>query len=55
MFFVDKPYISDFFKKTVRDNAIPVVDTDISKEMDINKDGKINILDIILASKNWTG
>ena len=33
MFFVDKPYISDFFKRTVRDNAIPVVGTKISKEM----------------------
>jgi len=33
MFFVDNPYISDFFKMTVRDNAIPVVGTDISKEL----------------------
>jgi len=24
LFFVDKPYVSDFFKMTVRDNAIPV-------------------------------
>lgn len=27
MFFVDKPYISDFFKSTVKDNGIPVVRT----------------------------
>ena len=33
MFFVDKPYLSDFFKKTVRDHAIPVVDTARSREM----------------------
>ena len=33
MFFVDKPYVSDFFKMTVRDNAIPVVGTDIAKEL----------------------
>jgi len=33
MFFVDKPYVSDFFKMTVRDNDIPVVGTDISKEL----------------------
>ena len=33
MFFADMPYISDFFKKTVRDNAIPVVGTDTAKEM----------------------
>jgi hypothetical protein len=32
MFFVDKPYVSDFFKMTVRDNAIPVVGTDIAKK-----------------------
>jgi len=28
MFFVDKPYVSDFFKKTVKDNNIPIVATD---------------------------
>jgi len=28
MFFVDKPYVSDFFKKTVADSGIPVVATD---------------------------
>jgi len=33
MFFVDKPYVSDFFKMTVRDNAIPVVGTDIAKKL----------------------
>ncbi len=35
MFFVDKPYISDLFKKTVRDHAIPVMGTEISQEMDL--------------------
>ena len=35
MFFVDKPYVSDFFKMTVRDNAIPVVGTNIAKELDL--------------------
>ena len=35
MFFVDKPYISDFLKATVRENGIPVVDTEISKELDL--------------------
>jgi hypothetical protein len=33
MFFIDKPYVSDFFKKTVKDNAIPVVGTDIAKKL----------------------
>ena len=35
MFFVDKPYVSDFFKKTVADNAIPIVGTNIIKELDL--------------------
>ncbi len=41
MFFVDKPYVSDFFKKTVRDNAIPVVGTEIAKELDLYHGTKI--------------
>lgn len=35
MFFVDKPYLSDFFKNTLNDNAIPVVGTALSKELDL--------------------
>ncbi|MDH3347143.1 MAG: ATP-grasp domain-containing protein [Desulfobulbaceae bacterium] len=35
MFLVDKPYISDFLKRTVRDYAIPVVGTDIAKKLDL--------------------
>ncbi len=35
MFFVDKPYVSDFFKKTVRDNKIPVVGTEAAKQLDL--------------------
>ena len=41
MFFVDKPYVSDFFKMTVRDNAIPVVGTDIAKELGLYSGTKI--------------
>ncbi|MEA2101231.1 MAG: ATP-grasp domain-containing protein [Thermodesulfobacteriota bacterium] len=41
MFFVDKPYVSDFFKSTIRDNAIPVVDTDIAKEMGLYRGTKM--------------
>ena len=41
MFFVDKPYVSDFFKMTVRDNAIPVVGTDIAKKLDLYSGTKI--------------
>jgi len=35
MFFVDKPYVSDFFKKTVKDNHIPIVATDSAAELDL--------------------
>ncbi|MBW1670702.1 MAG: ATP-grasp domain-containing protein [Deltaproteobacteria bacterium] len=41
MFFVDKPYISDFFKMTIRDNAIPIVGTDIVKELDLYSGTKV--------------
>ncbi len=38
MFFIDKPYISDFFKKTVRDHAIPVVATEAAKQISLYDD-----------------
>jgi len=41
VFFVDKPYVSDFFKKTVRDNAIPVVGTGIAKKSDLYAGTKV--------------
>jgi hypothetical protein len=41
MFFVDKPYISDFLKTTLRDNAIPVVGTKIAKELELFSGTKI--------------
>lgn len=41
MFFVDKQYVSDFFKMTIRDNAIPLVGTDMAKELDIFPGTKI--------------
>ncbi len=33
LFFADNPYISDFFKQTVRDNNIPVVGTQIAGKL----------------------
>lgn len=33
MFLVEKPFVSDFFKETVRDHDIPVVDTDVSRKL----------------------
>jgi len=35
MFFADKPYISNFFKKTVSDNGIPVVGTEMAKNLSL--------------------
>jgi len=37
MFFFDKPYISDFIKRTVRDHGIPVVETPVLKEFEFYK------------------
>jgi len=33
MFFVDRPYVSDFFKTTVKEHGIPVVDTPAAREI----------------------
>jgi carbamoylphosphate synthase large subunit len=33
MFFVDEPYISDFFKRIVKENQIPVVETENARKM----------------------
>lgn len=35
MFFVDKPYVSAFFKQTVKDNGIPVVGTGAAQQLDL--------------------
>jgi hypothetical protein len=56
MFFADKPYISDFFKSTVKENGIPIVDTEIIKELNFY-DGtqilnKSDIINIAGKSKN---
>ncbi len=52
MFFLDKPFVSDFFKETVRDHAIPVVDTEISRTLGLYPGTKIisetEAIDIIL-------
>jgi hypothetical protein len=41
MFFVDKPYISDFLKNTLKKSGIPVVGTDIAHKLDLYKGTKI--------------
>ena len=41
MFFVDEPYVSEFFKQTVRDNAIPVVGTAIARQLDLHAGTKV--------------
>jgi len=52
LFFLDKPFVSDFFKETVRDHAIPVVDTEISRTLGLYPGTKIisetEAIDIIL-------
>lgn len=35
MFFADKPYISDFYKKTLKDHQIPVVGTEAAQDLDL--------------------
>lgn len=41
MFFVDEPYVSEFFKMTVKDNVIPVVGTEIAKKLGLYSGTKI--------------
>ena len=41
MFFVDKPYISNFLKNTLKKSGIPVVGTDIAHKLDLYKGTKI--------------
>jgi len=41
MFFADKPYISDFFRQTVKENQIPVVGTEISKTLNLHSETNI--------------
>lgn len=35
MFFLDKPYVSDFLKNTLKENSIPVVGAKILEELDL--------------------
>ncbi len=37
MIFVDKPYVSDLLKETIRENKYPVVQTEVAKELGFNK------------------
>jgi len=36
MFFIDKPYVSDFLKRTLKENKIPVVETEISRSLGLH-------------------
>ena len=49
MIFVDKPYISDFLKETIKKNAFPVVQTDSAKELGFVNG--VNLLDEVTAIK----
>ncbi len=35
MFLVDKPYISNFFKATVKENSIPIIGTNAAKQLEL--------------------
>ncbi|MCD6596766.1 MAG: ATP-grasp domain-containing protein [Bacteroidales bacterium] len=37
MIFVDKPYVSDFLKETIRKNKFPLVQTEVTKELGLNE------------------
>ncbi|MCK5661951.1 MAG: ATP-grasp domain-containing protein [Thiotrichaceae bacterium] len=41
MFFIDKPYVSDFFKQTVKDFDIPIVGTESSKHFKLTNGTRI--------------
>lgn len=41
MFFVDKPYVSDFLKQTLKENNLPVVGTDVSKQLNLYEGTRI--------------
>ena len=41
MFLIDKPYVSDFLKKTLLDHNIPVVGTDAAKAFDIKSNTQV--------------
>jgi hypothetical protein len=43
MIFIDKPFVSDFLRKTIKKNGFPVVKTEIAKKLGFNNG--LNILD----------
>lgn len=53
MIFVDKPFVSDFLKKTIADNGFPVVLTDVAKALGFG--GSKNSIDEASAVKQILG
>jgi hypothetical protein len=43
MIFIDKPFVSDFLRKTIKENGFPVVKTEIAEKLGFNNG--LNILD----------
>ncbi len=41
MFLIDKPYVSDFFKQTVIDFNIPVIDTEMAEQFSLSSETRI--------------
>jgi len=56
MFFLDKPYLSDFLKMTLKENNIPVVGTKILEELDLlegtNIISEIKAIELAKKTKN---
>ncbi len=56
MFFIERPYISDFFKATVRDNSIPVVNTNIAQKLGTYKGTNLisedQVIEMVKKSEN---
>lgn len=56
MFFVDKPYVSEFFKKTVSENDIPVVGTEIAGTLALHGGTRIateaDVIEVVRETDN---
>lgn len=56
MFFVDKPYVSDFFKKTVKENNIPVAGTKMANNINLpsgtNVINEKDVIEILKQTEN---
>ena len=54
MFFVDKPYVSEFVKNTLKENSLPVVGTTVAKSLEL-KDGTLFLSEdeAVAKARSW--